>query len=132
MAGVTPTVARAMLVNMLQVGGYDVFKTSFAAQGVDGISLHLLSATSAGFVYSAATLPLDTAKTRMQNQVADVQTGAKAYTSLPQCVRTIARVEGVASLWNGFLPYFARCGGHTVTMFLFLEQYRKLADGYWH
>jgi solute carrier family 25 oxoglutarate transporter 11 len=58
--------------------------------------------------------------------------GVKPYTSMMQCVTVIAKAEGVASLWNGFLPYFARCGGHTVTMFLFLEQYKKAAALYWH
>ena len=31
----------------------------------------------------------------------------------------------------GFLPYFARCGGHTVFTFLFLEQYRKIANSHY-
>ena len=29
------------------------------------------------------------------------------------------------ALWSGFLPYYARCGGHTVFMFIILEQMRK-------
>jgi solute carrier family 25 oxoglutarate transporter 11 len=32
------------------------------------------------------------------------------------------------SLFNGFGPYFARSGGHTVFMFLFMEQYVKIAN----
>lgn len=35
----------------------------------DGPGLHLLSSLTAGLVYSLASLPLDTAKTRMQTQV---------------------------------------------------------------
>lgn len=54
--------------------------------------------------------------------------GKLPYTSLPGTIGKIAKAEGVVSLWNGFTPYFARCGGHTVFMFLFLEQYRKLAN----
>ena len=38
--------------------------------------------------------------------------------------------EGVASLWRGFGPYFLRGGGHTVGMFLFLEQYTTLVKNY--
>ena len=105
MTGAAPTVARAMLVNMLQLGGYDVFKTFYSDMGVSGVPLHLTSAVSAGFVYSAATLPLDTAKTRMQNQVVSAE-GKLPYRSLPHCLGKIARTEGLASLWNGFLPYF--------------------------
>ena len=32
--------------------------------------------------------------------------------------------EGVLSLWNGFAPYYGRCGGHTVSMFIFVEMLR--------
>ena len=35
--------------------------------------------------------------------------------------------------WNGFAPYYGRCGGHTVTMFIFVDQirtfYRKFVLG---
>ena len=133
MAGVGPTMTRAMVVNMLQVGGYDVAKTNIAnvtGWNMDSIQLHLSSALAAGFVYSAATLPIDLAKTRMQNQ-RPTASGAMVYKSLPQTITRVASTEGVLSLWNGFLPYFARCGGHTVFMFLFLEQYRKIANKYY-
>jgi len=67
MSGVVPTMVRAMVVNMLQVGGYDVAKTNIKDfTGMDGVGLHVSSALTAGFVYSLATLPIDLAKTRMQ------------------------------------------------------------------
>jgi solute carrier family 25 oxoglutarate transporter 11 len=89
MAGVGPTVVRAMVVNMLQVGGYDIAKTTYSGMGVTGVPLHITSALTAGFVYSAATLPIDTAKTRMQNQVANAA-GELPYKSLPQTISKIA------------------------------------------
>ena len=39
-----------------------------------------------------------------------------------------AKSEGVLALWNGFLPYYLRCGGHTVTMFVFVSWLRET---YW-
>mmetsp|Transcript_11259 Transcript_11259/g.14065 ORF Transcript_11259/g.14065 Transcript_11259/m.14065 type:complete len:324 (+) Transcript_11259:161-1132(+) len=128
--GATPTVARAMVVNALQVGGYDIAKSKLKPFMDEGVQLHICSSLISGFVYSAATLPLDTAKTRMQTQT-PLSDGSLKYTSIVQTITTITRSEGVLSLWNGFAPYFARCGGHTVTMFLFLEQYKKLADHYY-
>lgn len=131
MAGVVPTMVRAMVVNMLQVGGYDVAKTNIkTVTGIDGVALHVSSALTAGFVYSAATLPIDLAKTRMQNQSA-LADGTMLYKSLPQTIAKIAAAEGPRSLFNGFGPYFARSGGHTVFMFLFMEQYKKVADHYY-
>jgi hypothetical protein len=38
----------------------------------------------------------------------------------------IATEEGLTTLWNGYGPYFARSGGHTVMMYIFIEQYRSL------
>ena len=37
----------------------------------------------------------------------------------------VAAADGVLSLWWGFLPYYGRCGGHTVTMFIFVDQIRS-------
>ena len=63
------------------------------------------------------------------DQVADAS-GKLAYTSTLQTVTKIASTEGLLTLWNGFLPYYGRCGGHTVAMFVCVDQirafYRKL------
>lgn len=123
-SGSTPTVTRAMVVNALQVGGYEVSKRSIknSLSLEEGVTVHILSSLVAGFVYSVATLPIDTAKTRIQTQ------SGNEYRNIVQTLTRISQKEGVRSLWNGFVPYFSRCGGHTVTMFLFLEQYKKLFD----
>jgi hypothetical protein len=69
--GLAPTVQRAMVVNMVQCASYDQAKTVLRkhAHIQDGVGLHLGAAVTAGFTYSIASLPLDIAKTRMQNQV---------------------------------------------------------------
>jgi hypothetical protein len=53
----------------------------------------------------------------MAFQKADPITNVKPYRTAVQTVATIARQEGVLSLWAGFSPYYLRCGGHTVAMF---------------
>merc|ERR1711998_146808 len=45
-------------------------------------------------------VPIDTAKTRMQNQ--KPVDGVMPYTSLAQTIRKIAKAEGPLSLMNGF------------------------------
>eukprot|EP00924_Labyrinthula_sp_SR-Ha-C_P003333 augustus_masked-scaffold_15-processed-gene-6.62-mRNA-1 protein AED:0.04 eAED:0.04 QI:0/-1/0/1/-1/1/1/0/304 len=123
--GAVPTVTRAMVVNAVQVGGYDIAKSKFTKllKLEDGVPLHLISSVTAGFFNSLATLPLDTAKTRMQNTT--------EKTNMFRTIGGIIRHEGALSLWNGFIPYFARCAGHTVTMFLFLEQFKKVASHFY-
>lgn len=129
--GCTPTVVRAIVVSVTQVAGYDQIKSLLLGTGLfqDNIKCHLSSSVTAGFIYSLASLPFDTTKTRMQTQQA--VDGKLLYTSTAQTMVSIVKNEGLASMWKGFLPYFGRCGGHTVTMFIFVEQYKRLAQWYY-
>ena len=59
-----------ILIESFNPTQYRQAKVSFHQMGLpDGPGLHLLSSLTAGLVYSLASLPLDTAKTRMQTQV---------------------------------------------------------------
>ena len=78
-----------------------------------------------GLFYSAMTMPLETTKNRMAFQNADAN-GKLAYRTVFQSLRKIATAEGPLALWSGFFPYYLRCGGHTVTMFLAVEWLRDM------
>lgn len=129
--GATPTVTRAAVVAATQLGSYDQAKEVYhESLGIpEGAKLHLMSALTAGFIYSVVSLPLDTAKTRVQSQK-PLPDGTLRYKGVVGTIAGIAREEGPLSLWRGFLAYFLRGGGHTVGMFMFLEQYRKIAHEY--
>ena len=129
--GATPTVSRAIVVSVTQLATYDQFKSILKQQAgfVEGLPLHFSASLLSGLVYSFASLPLDTAKTRMQNQ--RPVDGKLLYTSTLQTMAGIAREEGLSSLWKGFTAYFARGGGHTIGMFIFLEKYRVLVEQYY-
>jgi solute carrier family 25 oxoglutarate transporter 11 len=81
-------------------------------------------ARSAGLIYSIVTMPFETAKNRMAFQKLDPITKEMPYRGTFQTIGKIAAADGVLSLWWGFLPYYGRCGGHTVTMFIFVDQIR--------
>lgn len=125
--GATPTIARSMVANCVQLGTYDQAKETYANTGLkflqDGVVLHLVASTTSGYFYSLATLPIDLAKTRVQNQRPRPD-GSLPYTNIVQAMVKIASDEGVLALWKGFFPYFARCGGHTIAMYVF-EQKEK-------
>jgi len=124
--GSQPFVMRAMVVGGTQVATYDQFKGMYASLGVpDGFANQFCSSMSAGLVYSVVTMPLESAKNRMAFQKADAA-GKMPYTSTLQTLSGVARSEGVISLWNGFLPYYGRCGGHTVSMFIAVDQLRTV------
>jgi solute carrier family 25 (mitochondrial oxoglutarate transporter), member 11 len=123
-SGATPYATRCMVVGICQVGTYDQFKQTFADKfGLAGLTNHAASAMSAGLLYSLITMPLETTKNRMAFQKVGPD-GTKPYKNMVSALGKIAKTEGVASLWHGFLPYYGRCGGHTVTMFIAVEQLR--------
>ncbi len=122
--GCQPFVMRAMLVGGTQVATYDQFKGIYAGFGLGkGLLNQFASSMSAGLIYSVITMPFETAKNRMAFQKPDAA-GKLPYNSTVQTISSVARAEGPLALWNGFLPYYGRCGGHTVTMFIAVDQLR--------
>jgi len=125
--GSTPFVTRACLVGATQVATYDQFKVMYTDLGIKDKNANVVcSSLSAGLVYSLITMPFETAKNRMASQKADKVTGKLPYTSTMQTLKTVVAKEGAGTLYNGYIPYFMRCGGHTLLMFFMVEKLQKL------
>jgi len=123
--GCSPFVQRVIVVGVCQVATYDQFRVMYKQLKVpDGLPNVFCAAMSSGLLFSLVTMPLETAKNRMAFQKPDPTTGLLPYKSTFQTIKSVAVRSGVLALWNGFLPYYARCGGHTVLMFTILEQLR--------
>lgn len=123
--GSGPFVNRAILVGCVQVGTYDQLKDSYRKIGVTGqFSNVFCSSMTAGFLYACVTMPFETAKNRMAFQKPD-SAGKFMYRSTIQTITAVGKADGVLALWNGFLPYYLRCGGHTVSMFVVVEYLRR-------
>lgn len=125
--GSTPFVQRAMMVGVFQVATLDQFKELYVHQfhqKKDSIPNVFCAAMTSGLLYSIATMPLEAAKNRMASQKRDKATGKLPYTSTLQTIRAVSSKEGFFALYNGFLPYYARCGGHTVSMFVIVQVMR--------
>ncbi|XP_005188745.1 mitochondrial 2-oxoglutarate/malate carrier protein [Musca domestica] len=121
--GSLPTVGRAMVVNMTQLASYSQFKTYFKngpLQMEEGIKLHFCASMLSGLLTTIASMPLDMAKTRIQNQ--KYVDGKPEYRGTIDVLGRVLRQEGVLALWKGFTPYYCRLGPHTVLTFIFLEQ----------
>lgn len=130
--GSTPFVQRAMLVGIFQVATLDQFKDMYAKylnQKKNSIMNVFCSAMTSGLVYSLATMPLEAAKNRMAFQKPCPDTGKLPYTSTMQLLTTVTKNEGFLALYNGFLPYYMRCGGHTVAMFIAVQMLRDIYTG---
>lgn len=127
--GSQPFVVRAMVVGGTQVATFDQFKQLFSPVLGSGLQNTFASSMSAGLIYSLITMPLESAKNRMAFQKPDAA-GKLPYSSTIQTIGAVARAEGALALWNGFLPYYGRCGGHTVSMFIFVDYFRQLYRKY--
>lgn len=131
-SGSGPFVNRAMLVGAVQVGTYDQFRQFYRNSfGITrDISNVFCAAMTSGLIYSIVTMPFETSKNRMAFQKADPVSGKKPYTGALQTMSKIAGEEGVLKLWSGFPPYYLRCGGHTVFMFVAIDLLRKVHKQY--
>ena len=127
--GSVPFAQRAALVGVFQVATLDQFKELYAyylSQKKNSIPNVFCSAMTSGLIYSIATMPLEAAKNRMASQKPDLKTGKLPYTGTLQLLGKVSANEGILALYNGFLPYYMRCGGHTVAMFIAVQMLRDV------
>lgn len=124
--GCGPTIGRAMLVNMCQLASYSQAKQRLIATGYfrEGVPLHFCASMISGLITTAASMPVDIAKTRLQNM--KVVDGKPQYKGTIDVLVKVVRHEGFFRLWGGFTPYYARLGPHTVLTFIILEQLNSL------
>jgi solute carrier family 25 (mitochondrial oxoglutarate transporter), member 11 len=131
--GSNPFVTRAMLVGVFQVATLDQFKLLYSealSQKLNSIPNVFCAAMTSGLVYSLATMPLEAAKNRMASQKKDPTTGKLPYTGTIQTVSKVVADNGFLTLYNGFFPYYLRCGGHTVSMFIIVQMLRDAFGQY--
>ncbi len=115
-----------MVVGAVQVGTYDQLCDTYREKGiVDPVLNVFAAAMTSGLIYSAVTMPLETCKNRMAFQRPGAD-GKLPFTSTTQAIRKIVSTEGLLKLWTGFPPYYLRCGGHTVVMFMAIQWMRTL------
>ncbi|XP_003695095.1 mitochondrial 2-oxoglutarate/malate carrier protein [Apis florea] len=128
--GTIPTMGRAMVVNAAQLASYSQSKETLLNTGYfeDNILLHFTSSMISGLVTTIASMPVDIAKTRIQNM--KIVDGKPEFKGAIDVIIQVCRNEGVFSLWKGFFPYYARLGPHTVLTFIFLEQIRNFYKTY--
>uniref|UniRef100_A0A1A9W4Q7 Mitochondrial 2-oxoglutarate/malate carrier protein n=1 Tax=Glossina brevipalpis TaxID=37001 RepID=A0A1A9W4Q7_9MUSC len=129
--GCMPTVGRAMVTNMCQLASYSQFKNALHTSRLEleGILLHICASCLSGLVTSFASMPLDIAKTRLQNMKVPPG-GTPEYSGSVDVLIKVAQNEGFLALWKGFTPYLLRIAPHTILTFVFLEQYNRLYKSY--
>ena len=118
-AGLSANVARASSLAAAEMASYDTLKPFVQEQfGVDGLALHLTTANGAGFIAAFVANPFDVAKSRLMN-------GGNEYKGMIDVLGKTVKNEGVAALWKGFLPAWARVGPRVVIAFVVMEQLKE-------
>lgn len=129
--GVGPTMSRAIVITVTQLGTNEEVKERLSKNyGMKGFPLVVSSAVISSVVVCVSSNPMDTAKVRMQQQKPDPVTGEKPYPNMGVTIAKMVRKEGFLSLWKGLLPWYIRGGGHTIFLFLFLEEYKKIYQSF--
>ncbi|XP_058832137.1 mitochondrial 2-oxoglutarate/malate carrier protein-like [Topomyia yanbarensis] len=125
--GCIPTMGRAMVVNAAQLASYSQAKAFLVNNDYikEGIGLHFTASMFSGLITTAASLPVDIAKTRIQNMKI-VPGEIPPYKNTVDVIVKVIRHEGITALWKGFTAYYARLGPHTVLTFILLEQLNGL------
>ena len=117
--GCTPTVMRAMALNLGMLAPYDQFKEQLSKQHYIQLSQQqqrLTSSAGAGFLAALLSLPFDNAKTKMQ-KMAKVN-NQYPYRNICHCMIKTAQAEGVVGLWVGFPTYYVRIAPHAMITLL--------------
>ncbi|XP_076472366.1 mitochondrial 2-oxoglutarate/malate carrier protein-like isoform X3 [Babylonia areolata] len=98
--GCIPTVGRAMVVNAAQLASYSQAKQMLMNTGYfhDGLFLHFVASMISGLITTAASMPVDIAKTRIQNM--KMIDGKPEYSGAVDVLTKVVRKEGFFSLWK--------------------------------
>jgi solute carrier family 25 oxoglutarate transporter 11 len=124
--GATPTICRAMSLNMSQLVTYDEAKERLTHRFGKGHEMAVMFSASmiSAVATSTASLPFDNLKTKLQKMKA-LPDGTMPYNGFMDCaMKTIAR-EGVTGFWAGLPTYYFRVGPHSIITLLTSEFLRK-------
>ena len=118
-----PNVQRAALVNLGELATYDSAKQGLLRSGHfnDNIWCHATASGISGLVSALVSSPADLVKSRLMAHGHD-----HMYKGTIDCLTKTVKMEGLLSLWKGFLPSWTRLAPWQLTFWLCYEEFRKL------
>lgn len=108
--GAAPTTQRAVVVTVLNLSTYDIFKSHLmhTYKFQDDIAAHLIGSALTGVFATFGTQPIDVMKSRIMDQPVDSHGKGLLYRSTWHCFRTTVKKEGYQALWKGTVPSLCR------------------------
>ena len=127
-AGLSASVMRQAVYGTARIGLHRAFSDKMKAdQG--GANLSALqssgSAMLSGAIASVIGTPFDVSLVRMQADGMKVLADRRGYTSVFNAIARIAKEEGVANLWQGFMPTAMRAIAMNVGMMASYDQIKQ-------
>mmetsp|Transcript_22264 Transcript_22264/g.61550 ORF Transcript_22264/g.61550 Transcript_22264/m.61550 type:complete len:302 (+) Transcript_22264:139-1044(+) len=125
--GATPTIVRAMALNMGMLASNEQAKEMIQSLGYEkGHPIPTLGGSFvAGFFASACSLPFDYVKTQLQKMKPDAE-GKVPYTGAADCAVKTLKSHGPLQFYSGFSTYIVRIAPHVVFTLMFLDALPKL------
>ncbi|KAL7412839.1 mitochondrial carrier [Mrakia frigida] len=124
--GMAPNVVRSMLMNMSQLGSYDLVKSELLKTSYfeDDVKTHVTASIAAGTIATTVCSPADVIKSRVMNA-----SGAGS-SSVSALISKSLREEGYLFMFKGWVPAWTRLQPTTILIFLSLEQLKNGWDTY--
>lgn len=121
--GATPSIIRAMALNLGMLATYSHSKEIFQSKIKNQYQLELVSLSLSGFFASILSLPFDFIKTRLQRQRPDLNLSnnnqiIKPYKGIMDCFITVFKTEGFLTFYKGFPIYYLRIAPHAMLTLL--------------
>lgn len=129
--GATPTITRAMALNMGMLASNDQAKEFIETLGFErGTAPPVIGgAFIAGFFASACSLPFDYVKTQMQKMKPNPD-GTMPYKNSLDCAAKTLAQGGPLKFYSGFSTYIIRIAPHVVFTLVFAELLPKLEKNF--
>ena len=123
--GATPTVVRAMALNMGMLASNDQAKEMLEGMGFKGNTVILGAASIAGIIAAVCSLPFDYVKTQLQKMKPDAS-GKVPYTGAVDCALKTLKEGGPLRFYTGLPTYMVRISPHAALTLIILSNLPKL------
>jgi len=126
--GARTSAQRTAVGSSVQLSTYDQLKNFVMSTGYfeDNIYAYLVSSAVASLVVTTAMNPFDVARTRIYNQKVDANGKGLYYKGMLDCIFKTVKTEGFFALYKGYGAHYLRLGPHTILIFVFWEQLKKI------
>ncbi|XP_043065065.1 mitochondrial 2-oxoglutarate/malate carrier protein-like [Drosophila ficusphila] len=120
--GCIPTMGRAMLFGVVHYASYYPLTDFCSNYHCFGLPAYLSVKLIIALMFSMVVMPLDMAKTLIQQQK------TAEYKGTFDVLMKMSKNEGVFALWRGFTPYLARKGPHNVLLILIYYRLKRIYE----